>query len=365
MLEPLSKRARILIVDDEPANVRLLERLLGRAGYANLVGTTDPRRVPELAEAFDPDLILLDLHMPHRNGFEVLQDLRSRLDGGYLPVLVMTADLTRETRTRALSGGARDFLTKPMDIVEVELRIRNLLETRFLHLSLQEHNRSLEATVEERTRELEEARLEVLERLANVIEFRDDDTGKHTQRVGEIAAIVAAELGLPPAECQLVRRAAPLHDIGKVAISDLILLKPGRLTPEEFEIMKTHTTVGAGILSGGRSEMMVWAEQIALAHHERWDGSGYPQGLSEDRIPLPARIVALVDFFDALSHDRPYRAAWKPDRIREEIERERGRHFDPAVTDVFLRLEAQGLLGPRGVGFGPGDHAAGTGSAEP
>lgn len=344
MSQQSPERARILIVDDEPVNVRLLERLLARAGYPQVTSTTDPRRVGRLVEALDPDLVLLDLHMPHRDGFAVLEDLRARLQSGYLPVLVMTADLTRETRERALSSGAKDFLTKPMDPTEVDLRIRNLLETRFLHLALAEHNRSLEATVQERTRELEESRSEMLERLANMVEFRDDDTGQHTRRVGELAERLAAELQLPAAHIRLIRRAAPLHDIGKVAIPDAILHKPGRLTPEEFEVMKTHTTVGGGILAGGQSEMMVLAEQIALAHHERWDGGGYPRGLRGEEIPLPARIVGLADFFDALSHDRPYRKAWTPERIWEEIERESGRHFDPEIVEAFRRVQGRGPL---------------------
>jgi putative two-component system response regulator len=330
----LSDSARILIVDDEPANVRLLERILERAGYSRLASTTDSRKVLGLVEAFDPDLILLDLRMPHRDGFAVLEELRPHLAGGFLPVLVLTADSTPQAWQRALSSGAKDFLTKPLDATEVVMRIRNLLETRFLYLTLEER-------VRERTLELEEARIEVLERLAYVVEFRDDDTGEHTRRVGEVSALLAGAMGLPERELELMRRAAPLHDIGKLAIPDAILLKPGRLTSEEFEVMKTHAAVGAGILARGRSEMMLRAEEIALAHHERWDGSGYPRALRGEEIPWTARIVALADFFDALSHDRPYRPAWKPELVIEEIERQSGRHFDPDVVEAFRTVQSQ------------------------
>jgi putative two-component system response regulator len=338
MAEPILENACILIVDDEPANVRLLERMLGQAGYTNLRSTRDSRKVATLTREIAPDLILLDLHMPGLDGFGVMEEL-SELHGpgSYLPILVLTADITPAAERRALEMGAKDFLTKPLQMTRVLLRIRNLLETRFLHLSLRRQNETLEERVRERTRELEEARMEVLERLMQAAEFRDDDTGQHTRRVGELSARAARELGLDDATVELIRRAAPLHDTGKIAIPDAILLKPGRLTPEEFEIMKTHTTAGARMLSGGRTPLMHLAEKIALSHHERWDGGGYPHGLAGDAIPLAARIVAIADFYDALAHDRPYRSAWEQPAIVAEIERGAERHFDPAVAEVFLR----------------------------
>lgn len=344
--EEITQTARTLIVDDEPANVRLLERVLQRAGYSQLLGTTDSRRVVELVGSFEPDLILLDLHMPHVDGFELLHEL-SRLvpSGEYLPILVLTADISESARERALSTGAMDFLTKPLQATEVTLRVRNLLATRFLHKQIREQNRDLAQLVEQRARELEAARVEVLERLTQAAEFRDDATGDHTRRVGEDSCAIASALGLADDEIELIRRAAPLHDVGKVAIPDSILLKPGRLTPEEYAVMKTHTTLGAAMLAGGRSEMMQLAEQIALAHHERWDGGGYPRGLRGEGIPLPARIVALADFYDALSNDRPYRPAWDPARIWAEIERETDRHFDPRVVEAFRRVRSQARPG--------------------
>jgi putative two-component system response regulator len=336
MIEAI-KAARILVVDDEPANVRLLERMLGQAGYENLLSTRDSREVFTLAREFAPDLILLDLHMPGMDGFEVMEKLRSLIPPeSYLPILVLTADITPAAEQRALEMGAKDFVAKPLRLAQVLLRIQNLLETRFLHLRLRRQNETLEERVRARTLELEEARVEMLERLTQAAEFRDDDTGQHARRVGDLSARTATALGLDEEQVELIRRAAPLHDMGKIAIPDAILLKPGRLTPDEFEVMKTHTTIGARMLAGGRTALMRLAEEIALAHHERWDGSGYPSRLAGPAIPLAARIVAVADFYDALAHDRPYRSAWPEALILAEIERQSGKHFDPCVAEVFL-----------------------------
>lgn len=333
--------ARILIVDDEPANVRLLERLLEQEGFANLESATDPRQVLPLFTEFRPDLILLDLHMPHLDGFAVLKQLRPRIpDVDYLPILVLTADVTAEAKQLALSLGAMDFVTKPLDHAEVRLRIRNLLQTRFLYQEVQNRKQILEEKVRERTAELEEAQLEILERLALAAEFRDDETGRHTQRVGSTSALLARAVGLPPDQVALIRRAAPLHDVGKIGIPDAILRKPGKLTPEEFEVIKTHTTIGAQILSGSRSRLLQVAEEIALTHHERWDGTGYA-GLAGERIPLPGRIVSLADVLDALTHDRVYRKAWPFDDAAAEIELQRGRQFDPQLADAFLQIKGE------------------------
>ncbi|MDQ3309957.1 MAG: response regulator, partial [Gemmatimonadota bacterium] len=237
--------ASILVVDDEPANVRLLERVVRGAGYANLTSTTDPGEVSRLCDEAEPDLILLDLNMPGMDGFGVMDGLAGRIAAtGYLPILVITSDTTPETRQRALAHGARDFVAKPFDFVEVLLRIRNLLETRLLHQRLRYKNEELEQRVRERTAELESAQAEILQRLALAAEYRDDETNRHAGRVGEIAARVAEALQLPSSEVAMIRRVAPLHDVGKIGTPDAILLKPGRLTPEEFDLTKTHTLVG-------------------------------------------------------------------------------------------------------------------------
>jgi putative two-component system response regulator len=216
---------------------------------------------------------------------------------------------------------------------EVLLRIQNLLETRHLHREITTQNRLLETKVRQRTAELEAAQLETLERLATAAEFRDDDTGRHTQRVGHLAELLGRAINLPEEEAALLRRAAPLHDVGKIGVPDSILLKPGPLTPEERQVMRTHTTIGAKILTG-RSRTMQMAAAIALAHHEWWDGSGYPSGQAGDAIPLAARIVAVADVIDALSSDRVYRPAWPAEEVLREISLQRGRQFDPRIVDV-------------------------------
>ena len=337
--------AKILIVDDEEANVRLLERTLQRWGYTNLITTKDSREALPLFVQHRPDLILLDLMMPHIDGFTVMESVKAILpEGVFLPILVLTADANPQVKRRALSAGAKDFLTKPFDQTELLLRIMNMLETRFLHIELANQNQILEQKVSERTKELAASQIEILDRLARAAEYRDDDTGQHTYRVGHIASLIAQKLNVPFSRVELIRRASPLHDVGKIGVPDNILLKPGRLTPEEFDIIKPHTTIGAALLSGGHSEMVKIAETIALTHHERWDGNGYPAGLKGEDIPLEGRIVAIADVFDALSHDRPYKKAWPLEECIAEIERNGGRQFDPQVVGAFLELWNSGVL---------------------
>jgi putative two-component system response regulator len=332
-------RARILIVDDQAANIRLLERLLTSAGYNRIHSTTLPGEAASLVDHLSPDLILLDLHMPGLDGFGVLDALRPRLaEERYLPVLVVTADMNADVRQRALGAGAKDFLNKPFDAVEALLRIRHLLTTRFLYLQLDTYNRGLEATVQERTRKLEIARLDILDRLALAAEFRDDNTGEHTRRVGRTAGAIARTLGLPEPDALLIERAAPLHDVGKIGIRDAILLKPGPLTADEFAEMKRHTVIGAEILSGSSGPLLRTAEAIALAHHERWDGRGYPHGTRGDETPVAARITHLADVFDAMQHPRPQgRPASLTDAL-EYIRDESGYAFDPDVVRAFLQV---------------------------
>jgi putative two-component system response regulator len=337
----------ILVVDDDQANVLLLARLLAAWGYSNVVSTTDSSEVISLCEGLQPDLLLLDLHMPPPDGFQLLELLAPWIaTRGYLPILVLTADVSAEALQLALSMGAKDFLTKPFEPAEVRLRVENLLETRHLHAQLKTHSELLEQRVRARTVDLEQSRLEILDRLALAAEYRDDETQQHAMRIGRTAGLLAAELGLADQIAREIRRVAPLHDIGKIAIPDRILLKPGKLTPDEFEVIKTHTTIGAQILSGSDAPLLQLAEQIALAHHERWDGHGYPAGLVRDEIPVSGRIVAVADVFDALSHDRPYRSAWALDEVLAEIDHQCGRQFDPAAIEAFQRLDHANLLEP-------------------
>ncbi len=336
--DPLLKTLKILIVDDENANVQLLEQLLRREGYGRIMSTADPRQALPIFRKFQPDLLLLDLMMPHLDGYAVMQQLRPLIpSGSFLPILVITADISTPTKHRALAAGATDFLTKPIDAAEVVLRVHNLLKTRSLHRQLEDENERLEVKVRERTSELEGTQLEVLTRLALAAEYRDDDTGEHTRRVGHMAALLADAMGLPRQQVELIRQAAPLHDVGKIGISDAILLKPGKLTPEEFDIIKTHVGIGSEMLAGGLYTLLQMAETIALTHHERWDGTGY-RGLKGENIPLPGRLTSVVDVFDALTHERPYKKAWPIAQAREEIAKQAGRQFDPRVVDAFIPM---------------------------
>jgi putative two-component system response regulator len=339
------KEARVLIIDDQLPNIKLLEKMLGQAGYSDLRSTTDPYNGLSLFVEFRPDILLLDLQMPGLSGFQVMERVKENVGNEtYLPILVLTGDVSVETKQRALACGATDFVVKPFHLMEVLLRIRNLLETRFLHLQLKDQNQLLETKVRERTYDLEESRLEILQRLSLAAEFRDDDTGRHTQRVGAVSALLARQLGLPDDLVELIRLAAPLHDVGKIGIADAILLKPGGLTPDEFREMTGHTTIGGRILSASQSPLLQLAEQIALTHHESWDGSGYPLGLQGEDIPLAGRIVSVADVFDALTHHRPYKKAWPVGDAVAEISRLDGRKFDPRVVAAFLVLQQEGRL---------------------
>ena len=337
MMSRTFRNARILMVDDEEANLDILRRTLSRAGFWRLEGTLDSREAASLYVRHRPDLILLDLHMPHMDGLQVLDTLREIAEATYLPIVILSGDLTPEARRDALSRGAKDFVNKPFQPDELLLRIKTLLETRFLYLEIQSQNQVLEAKVRERTRELVEAQIEIIERLAIAAEFRDDNTGQHTQRVAQMSALLARQLGLPDAQVSLIARAAPLHDVGKIGVPDTILLKIGKLTPAEFELVKQHTVIGARILSGGKFPLLRLAEDIAYSHHERWDGDGYA-GLRKTDIPLAGRIVAVADVFDALTHGRPYKPAWSVEEASAEIAREKGGQFDPDVVDAFLRI---------------------------
>jgi putative two-component system response regulator len=341
---PALQRARILIVDDEPANVLLLERLLERAGYENLVSTTDSAQALPLCTQSAPDLVLLDLHMPAPNGFEVMTQLDPWIRESALAVIVLTADTTSDARQQALLAGARDFLVKPLDAMEVLLRIKNQLETRILQVQLRRQTLALEQRVYDQHEDLDEARLEMLQRLARASEYRDDDTGEHTQRVGRTSALVARALELGEEEVTLIGHAAKLHDVGKIAVPDGVLLKPGSLTDDELVLMKNHVRAGADMLANSRSPLLQVAERIALTHHEWWDGSGYLSGLRGDEIPLPGRIVAIADVFDALTHDRPYKRAMPLELALEEIRSLRGRQFDPHVVEAFDTLPHEQLL---------------------
>lgn len=339
------KLAKLLIVDDQEYNISLLERILARAGFIHIHSLTDPLQVRERMTQVEPDIVLLDMHMPGMDGLQVLSLIREMTGpDSYLPVLMLTADATPAMKQQGLQAGVNDFLTKPYDRTEVILRIHNLLKTRQLHIQLQQHKSTLELRVRERTDELQKARNEILQLLGRAAEYRDDMTGSHTFRVGRLAGLIACRIGLSEEMVYSIRLAAPLHDIGKIGIPDDILLKPGRFEPHEFERMKEHTRIGSSILDGSSFSILRLAGVIAEAHHEKWDGSGYPSGLKGEAIPLEARIVALADFYDALTHERPYKRAWTPQETMDEIVKQSGLHFDPALVRAFVQLYEEGKL---------------------
>ncbi|OSM04986.1 response regulator [Magnetofaba australis] len=330
--------ARILVVDDQQVNVKLLDKLLRMSGFSHVECVTDPTLVETLHGQDPYDLILLDIRMPQMDGFEVMSRIRSlSSDGDYLPVLVMTAQTDQETRLHALELGARDYLTKPFDRVEALHRICNMLEVRMLHKQARDQNRILEQRVRERTEELQNTQLEVVRRLGMASEYKDNETGLHIVRMSQYAEAIAREAGMSPGECELLLNASPMHDIGKLGIPDGILQKPGKLDDAEWAKMRQHAEIGAHLLEGGESEVMETARIIALTHHERWDGSGYPTGLQGEEIPVFGRICAIADVFDALTSTRPYKAAWPQEKAVEEIVTMSGTHYDPELVQAFVR----------------------------
>jgi putative two-component system response regulator len=347
MIPDALRDSRVLVVDDEPANVRLLEELLRRWSLSDVISTTDSSLVVELCAIREPDLIMLDLHMPSPDGFEVMSQLMPWTHSPTpIPVLMLTAEASPEVKRRALGLGVRDFVAKPFDFEEIRLRTVNLLETRRLQRDLWRHHQLLEDRIRERTRDLDRARRDVLERLARAAEFRDDDTGEHTRRVGRTSQLIGRELGLPDDSVDQLAAAAPLHDVGKIGIPDSILLKPGKLTTGEFEVIKRHVKIGARLLEESGSSVLDTACTIALTHHERWDGGGYSNGLAGEAIPIAGRIVAVADVFDALTHERPYKEAWSVDQAVETVLEESGGAFDPSVVEAFCRLDHDALLSP-------------------
>lgn len=329
---------KILVIDDDEAALRLMKRRLEQDGYVNVIVTALPRLGLELFESSEPDLLILDLNMPDMDGFEVLKALRNMHPEqlAKTPVLVLTGEGIHEKKLQALALGARDFLPKPFDPTELGIRVRGNLEVRGLMRRITRHSEELDLKVRQRTAELERANLEIIHRLMAAAEYRDDDTGSHIHRMSQYAFLVARAMGLSPAECDSILHASPMHDLGKIGIPDSILLKPGKLTPEEWEVMKSHTTIGASLLANSSSELIQLAEIIAMTHHEKWNGQGYPKGLVATEIPLVGRIVAVCDVFDALTSERPYKQAWEVSRALDVIRSDSGTHFDPEVVAAFF-----------------------------
>jgi putative two-component system response regulator len=347
--------AAILIVDDEPTNLRVAEAFLKDDGYQNVILCDAPERVTELVGLHRPDLILLDVMMPGISGLEILGGLRSDLATRHVPVIVLTTLTDPQTKSRALQLGATDFLPKPLDGFDLLPRVRNALLLRSHQRTLENHTHTLERLVRQRTAELTWTQIQIIHCLARASEYRDNETGRHAVRVGRFARLLAEELGQPRRWSEELMLAAMLHDVGKIGIRDDILLKPGKLDPDEFNQMKEHCRFGEEIISPGwsddliplleidsfettlRSSLLELASSIAATHHERWDGTGYPRGLKGDEIPLEGRITAVADVFDALGSVRPYKPAFSLTKCRDIICEGDGRHFDPAVVRAFLQ----------------------------
>ncbi len=333
-----SLAARILIVDDNPANVMLLEKILEQEDFSNVQSTTDSRTVKGLYQENKFDLILLDIRMPHLDGFQVMEQLADVIESDYLPVLVLSAQPDKDTRLKALEMGAKDYIIKPFDQAEVVQRILNMLEVRILYNEQRRYSEILEAAVRERTKELRQTRLEIIRRLGRAGEYRDNETGMHVIRMSKSSQRLALAAGLGEERAELMLSASPMHDVGKIGIPDKILLKPGKLDAGEWEIMKTHAEIGADILSDHSSSMIQLAQSIALTHHEKWDGSGYPNGLKGEEIPIEGRITAICDVFDALTSERPYKNSWPVAEAVKFINEQSGAHFDPNLVKLFNRV---------------------------
>jgi len=327
---------RIAIVDDSDINLTLLKHLVNRLGDCQPELFSDALEGLRWCSENDPDLVIVDYMMPELDGIGFIERFRAVPGREETPVLMITANDDKQVRYDALHRGATDFLTKPVDTAEFGARARNMLALRASQQRLASRNEELAGEVRAATAEIRAREQELLFRMSRAAEFRDPETGAHIQRMAHYSALIAARLGLDQDTQELLLQAAPLHDVGKIGIPDYILLKPGRLTPEEFEVMKSHARLGHELLQGSSSGILQAGAEIALTHHEKFDGSGYPGGLAGEAIPLFGRIVAVADVFDALTSERPYKHAWPLDKAASYLRDLAGAQFDPACVEAFL-----------------------------
>lgn len=339
MLRPCASQrpqlVRVLIIDDSRSSLAFIGHVIGALEDIEIAACLRPTEALALAATTQFDLVLVDHVMPEMDGIELTRRLRAQEAYRLVPIVMVTSDNAPALRVRAIAAGATDFVNKPFDSTELQARVRNLLALRRSQIELADRAAWLAREVEVATRHLVDREEEIIWRLARAIEYRDGDTGEHVSRVAQVSSMIATAIGLSPERCRVIYLAAPLHDIGKIGIADAILSKPGKLTPDELKIMRTHVSIGARILENGSSEVIRTAELIAQSHHERWDGAGYPDRLSGTDIPIEARVVAIADVFDALCSERPYKRAWPVEQARREIISLSGTHFDPACVAAF------------------------------
>jgi putative two-component system response regulator len=344
----MERPCRILVVDDEEPNRELLAELLSMFGHEVELAEDGVAALAKLHSGLD--LMLLDVMMPGLNGFQVARKVRATPAVGDLPIIMVTGLAGREDRLAAVEAGANDFVAKPIDATELRVRMTSLLKMKMAQDAIKQHRAVLEETVLQRTAQLRQALadtekahhetyaayLDSIQRLVMAAEVRDYDTAAHIRRVSSYSAVLGRALDLKEHEVEVLRLANPMHDVGKVGISDLILLKPGKLTPGEFAAMQQHTVIGFNLLSGSPSELLQAGALIAISHHEKWDGSGYPHNLAGDAIPLYGRVCAVADVYDALTTDRPYKKAFSDEEALRILKEGRGKHFDPQILDAFV-----------------------------
>jgi len=335
----------ILIVDDQPQNIELLEAHLAPHGYEIVKAANGEEALGKLSR-HEVDLILLDVMMPGMDGFEVISRVRKNSANRLLPIILVTALRETEDRVKGIEAGCDDFISKPVDKMELLARVRSLLKVKAYNDLMSNYRTELESEVARRTGELERAfqrikaaSLDTIYRLSMAAEYKDEDTGAHIKRMSRYSAAVARRMGLDESTVEIILYAAPMHDVGKIGILDRILTKPAKLDPLEWKIMKLHTVIGARILKGSDAEFIMMGESIAECHHEKWDGSGYPKGLKNTEIPVAGRITAIADVFDALTSRRPYKEPFSVEKSLAIISDGRGSHFDPDVVDAFFAIQ--------------------------
>jgi putative two-component system response regulator len=337
----------ILIANDHEAQRTALRELLVGKGYSNTLALADIKLAPHFLKNFMTDIVLLKLKPEGLDGLSVLTKVKAMIPAdNFLPIVLLVDDSNAHLTAEGLAQGAKDFILigGAYQTLTVTSRVSSLLEARHYYLQLEQERGGSQKQAKEQMRLLERTQVEMITRLAHAAEYRDDESGEHVWRIAHTSWLIAMELGLPPEQANLLLRAARLHDIGKIGIPDNILRKPGKLSSQEFDIIKTHTTIGAKLLSGGESPLIRMAELIALSHHERWDGTGYPRGLKGADIPIEGRILAVTDTFDALIHDRVHQKALPVADAVAEIKRQSGTQFDPQIVQAFEGLYQRGFI---------------------